>query len=155
VVYSATGTHAVYATAGIHEYVLPFGLLHDMTDRGPLWDLTLNMHSYTYSYQNDTLRSSQLTPQAPIDWFYFAGHWGDKFYPLSDSRQYRFAGQYHYVSGPIGPRFKNLGRKKICQGTPCVIQGWIGRDESVRRWEGPGEGEVTEEEKKERRGEYL
>ncbi|KAF2457568.1 hypothetical protein BDY21DRAFT_285749 [Lineolata rhizophorae] len=127
VVYSATGTHAMYATAGVHPYVLPWGLLHDMTDRGPLWDPLLNSHAYTYDHAGDELRASNVTPRAPTDWFYFAGHWGDKFYPLSDPRQYRFAGQYHYVNGPLGPRFKNLGRKRICQGNgECVIKDWIG-----------------------------
>ncbi|KAL9112559.1 MAG: hypothetical protein Q9227_003130, partial [Pyrenula ochraceoflavens] len=112
VIYSAEGSHAMYATPGTHAYILPWGLLHDVTDRGPLWDPALNVHSYTYDYLEDDLRSSNRTPTAPTEWFYFNGHWGDKFYPLSDSRQYRFAGQYHYVNGPLGPRFKNLGRRK-------------------------------------------
>lgn len=113
----------MYATPGLHPYILPGGILHDETDRGPLWDPLLNLKSYTYDYQKDILRSSQLTPRAPTGWFYFFGHWGDKFYPLSDPRQYRFLGQYHYVDGPLGPRFKNLGRKQICQGNnECVLE---------------------------------
>ena len=134
----------MYATAGTHPYVLPWGILHDETDRGPLWDPLLNSHTYTYNYTTDTLRSSNVTPHAPTEWFYFAGHWGDKFYPLEDSRQYRFAGQYHYVNGPLGPRFKNLGRKKVCQGRstdPCVIKNWIGGLQMAKRWVGVGEGE--------------
>ncbi|KAI9812589.1 MAG: Vacuolar protein sorting-associated protein 62 [Pycnora praestabilis] len=147
VIYSATGTHAMYVTPGIHSYVLPWGLLHDQTDRGPLWDPALNSHTYTYDYLSDTLRSSNITPKAPTDWFYFAGHWGDKFYPLSDRRQYRFAGQYHYVNGPLGPRFKNLGRKKVCQGNDvCVIKNWIGPSKRLRRWKGIGQGEEMSEE---------
>ncbi|OJD32645.1 vacuolar sorting-associated protein [Diplodia corticola] len=139
--YIATGTHAMYATPGTHSYILPWGLLHDITDRGPLWDPALNVHSYTYDYQNDTLRSSTKTPHAPIEWFYFVGHWGDKFYPLSDPRQYRFAGQYHYVNGPYGPRFKNLGRKKVCQGNgDCIIKEFVG-GRRAKRWTGAGEGE--------------
>lgn len=127
VTYSATGTHAMYATPGVHTYVLPFGLLHDITDRGPLWDPILNMASYTYDHTKDLLRASSLNPRVPTDWFYFWGHWGDKFYPLSDPRQYRFAGQYHYVNGPLGPRYKRLGRNRICQnkGETCRIQYWI------------------------------
>lgn len=139
--YVATGTHAQYATPGTHSYILPWGLLHDVTDRGPLWDPALNVHSYTYDYKDDTLRSSTTTPHAPIEWFYFQGHWGDKFYPLSDPRQYRFAGQYHYVNGPLGPRFKNLGRKKVCQGNgDCVIKNFIG-GKRAKRWMTSGEGE--------------
>ncbi|KAI9836779.1 MAG: hypothetical protein M1819_000944 [Sarea resinae] len=146
VVYSAIGTHAMYATPGTHEYILPWGLLHDFTDRGPLWDPLLNSHAYTYDYLSDTLRSSNVTPSAPTEWFYFAGHWGDKSYPLSDKRQYRFAGQYHYVNGPLGPRFKNLGRKKICQGNgDCTVKNWIGGSLRPRRWAGPGIGDEWSE----------
>ncbi|KAJ5214827.1 hypothetical protein N7468_010506 [Penicillium chermesinum] len=125
VIYSAEGSHAMYATAGIHPYILPWGLLYDVTDKGPLWDPLLNSHTYTYDGQEKTLRASTVTPNAPTEWFYFRGHWGDKFYPLGDTRQYRFAGQYHYVNGPLGPRFKRLNRNKMCQGSdwsPCLIR---------------------------------
>ncbi|KAL5337851.1 hypothetical protein BJX70DRAFT_221296 [Aspergillus crustosus] len=137
VIYSATGTHAMYATPGVHAYVLPWGLLHDQTDRGPLWDPLLNSHMYTYDHVNDTLRASTLNPSAPTEWFYFNGHWGDKFYPLGDHRQYRFAGQYHYVNGPLGPRFKHLDRQKVCQSpdtAPCVIKDFIGETNRAKRW---------------------
>lgn len=124
--FSATGSHAMYATPGLHPYVLPLGVLHDQTDRGPLWDPSLNMHSYTYNLQNGALLASNHTPQAPTNWFYFGGRWGDKSYPSSDSRQYSFAGQYHYVSGPLGARFKNLGRANVCQGGgKCEIRYWL------------------------------
>ncbi|KEF52215.1 uncharacterized protein A1O9_11842 [Exophiala aquamarina CBS 119918] len=136
VIYSAYGTHAMYSTPATHPYILPWGILHDLTDRGPLWDPALNAHAYTYDHKNDTLRSSNLTPEAPTEWFNFAGHWGDKFYPLNDRRQYRFVGQYHYVNGPLGPKFKNLGRKKICPGsdtTPCVIKNWLSGSDKIGR----------------------
>lgn len=135
VIYSAVGTHAMYATPGLHPYVLPWGILHDQTDRGPLWDPSLNSHTYTYDYKKDILRPSNYTPDSPTSWFHFAGHWGDKFYPLGDKRQYRFAGQYHYVNGPLGPKFKNLGRKKICGGPesqPCVIKHWLGAGQGLK-----------------------
>jgi hypothetical protein len=147
--FSATGTHAMYGTAGTHPYVLPGGILHDETDRGPLWDPVKNLYSFTYDYQTDRLLASNLTPNAPVGWFYFAGHWGDKFYPLSDARQYRFVGQYHYVNGPLGPRFKNLGRQEICQGNgECVLKKWLGekRDAPVKRYPHVGEGEEMSEE---------
>lgn len=146
VIYSAVGTHAMYATPGIHSYVLPLGLLHDRTDRGTLWDPALNSHTYTYDHTNDILRASTLNPDSPTHWFYFNGHWGDKFYPLGDSRQYRFAGQYHYVNGPIGPRFKSLGRRKMCQGSDngnCVIRDWIGESRRPKRWVAFDEGEYV------------
>lgn len=126
-IYSATGTHAMYGTPGLHPYVLPWGLLHDQTDRGPLWDPLLNQKSYIYNLSTRALYPSTLNPDAPTSWFDYAGHWGDKYYPLSDPRQYRFWGQYHYVNGPTGPRGKNLGREKICQGKGrCRIKDWLG-----------------------------
>jgi hypothetical protein len=133
----------MYATSGVHPYILPLGILHDQTDRGPLWDPLLNAQTYTYNHITDDLRASSLTPQAPTEWFYFAGHWGDKLYPLKDQRQYMFVSQYHYVSGPLGPRFKNLGRSKVCQGRfsdPCIIKNWLVPTEQ-KYWEGPGDGE--------------
>lgn len=130
--YSARGTHAMYATPAVHRYILPFGLLHDITDRGPLWDPSLNMYSYRYNYTSRTILSSVLTPKAPTEWFYFTGHWGDKTYPLSDKRQYRFAGQYHYISGPMGPMYKNLGREHICgRRGECKIKDRIGDKDSA------------------------
>lgn len=140
-IYSASGSHAMYPTPGIHPYLLPFGLLHDVTDRGPLWDPLLNSHAYTYDFANDTLRASTVSPNAPTEWFFFNGHWGDKFYSLGDYRQYRFVGQYHYVNGPRGPRFKHLNRRKACQGadgSPCMIKDYIGMGMRTARWEGVG-----------------
>ena len=136
----------MYATSGTHTYVLPFGLLHDQTDRGPLWDPVLNSHMYKYDYRSDVLRSSTATPNAPTQWFHFAGHWGDKFYQLNDDRQYRFAGQYHYVNGPLGPRFKDLDRKKVCGGRdsdPCVIKNWLEGMGRIKTWQG-GERETRD-----------
>jgi len=194
VLYSALGSHAMYAMPGKHPYVLPFGLLADVTDRGPLWDPALNYIAYHYNTSithdvdakltpspeletslppnfNLTLPSNlteplypsnstsppevpipdphrtpqQLSPascnpDAPTSWFWFTGHWGDKFYELGDLRQWRFVGQYHYVNGPLGPRYKNLGRSKVCQSgrgdDSCRIldsitdkggRSWIGR----------------------------
>lgn len=128
VAYSAIGSHAMYATPGLQPYILPLGMLHDDTSRGPLWDPSLNLLSYSYHARADTLTPSTLNPTAPTAWFFFTGKWGDKSYPLSDRRQYGILGEYHYVNGPLGPRFKNLGRRKVCQGRykdPCVIKHWL------------------------------
>ncbi|KAJ5474990.1 hypothetical protein N7539_008056 [Penicillium diatomitis] len=144
VIYSASGSHAMYAHPGIHEYVLPWGLLHDVTDQGPLWDPVLNSKSYTYDVDNDKLRSSTANPEAPTEWFYFRGRWGDKFYPLDDPRQYRFAGQYHWVNGPTGPRFKHLDRNKVCQGpdrATCVIRDFADEPKKTPKWKRTGDGD--------------
>lgn len=139
----------MYAAPGLHPYVLPLGLLHDRTDKGPLWDPALNFHSYTYDHVNDTFRVSTTTPDSPTGWFNFAGHWGDRGYPMSDSRQYEFAGQYHYVGGPLGPKFKDLGRRRVCPGPEkerCVIKHWIRGLEPPKQWIDIGEGEEMSDE---------
>lgn len=134
----------MYATAGIHRYVLPLGLLQDVTDRGPLWDPARNARMYTYNHFSDILSPGNFTPDAPVEWFHYAGRWGDKVYPLSDPRQYEFAGQYHYVTGPLGPRFKNLGRKQVCQARGrCVVKNWL-LENYIRRWPGAEENEEGE-----------
>lgn len=125
----------MYAIPGTHRYVLPWGLLHDETDRGPLWDPLLNMHAYTFNLTERRLRSSTLTPRSPTQWFYYIGHWGDKAYPIRDRRQYYFAGQYHYVSGPSGPIFKSLGRREICLGgRKCEVQKSLDEANRIRKW---------------------
>lgn len=169
VIYSAVGSHAMYAFPGPHPYVLPFQMLKDDTDRGPLWDPSLNNYAYFYDYKdsppppeedqgspadevtpeesspypfNTTAlaihanRSSNLdkrgevgapvslipassNPDAPTSWFHFDGPWGDEIYSLGDERQWRLFGQYHYVTGPMGPKFKRLGRETVCQSDKC------------------------------------
>lgn len=147
VAYSAIGSHAMYATPGLQPYILPLGMLHDTTSRGPLWDPTLNLRSYTYHPPTDTLTPSTLNPSSPTGWFFFNGKWGDKSYPLSDGRQYGLVGEYHYVNGPLGPRFKNLARRRVCQGRyedPCVIRHWLEaslEEKVVNVGESRGEGE--------------
>lgn len=137
----------MYATPGIQDYVLPFRILRDTTDRGPLWDPLLNIYSYHYNttladgndrsirtfpsssssspHSNDlsdvpadplanTLTPTTHTPYAPISFFHYRGHWGDKYLPRTDKRQYALGSEKAYVSGPFGPRAKALGRVAIC-----------------------------------------
>jgi hypothetical protein len=112
----------MYRTSGLHTYILPFGILRDITDRGVQWDPLQNMYSYTYDPKADVVRASDLTPDAPEPWFHFGGRWGDKAYPIEDKRQYRLGGELRYVSGPTGPKWKNLGRSHICQGKEDTCQ---------------------------------
>ncbi|KAI9167746.1 Vacuolar protein sorting-associated protein [Paramyrothecium foliicola] len=140
VIYSAVGSHAMYALPGTHPYILPFRLLKDETDKGPLWDPALNNYAYHYDYTLETpkeddelgadgpdshhpesLVAAASNPNAPTSWFHFGGRWGDRLYSLADMRQWRFFGQYHYVNGPRGPKFKRLGRSKICQTERCTL----------------------------------
>lgn len=169
VIYSAVGSHAMYATPGDHPYVLPFGLLKDQTDDGPVWDPALNRLAYFYDFAADdedttfperkknrtgtdddgepfhpppvqlpedtpqemqvdmspgkqeTLVPASSNPDAPTSWFHYKGYWGDQVYPLADDRQWRLFGQYHYVTGPSGPKFKKLGRSQMCPRKKCTI----------------------------------
>lgn len=134
VIYSAVGSHAMYASVGMHPYVLPFKLLKDITDKGPLWDPALNHYAYWYDYEvdrdeagNSTVQEhTSLTPAAsnpdlPTSWFHFMGYWGDDVYPLNDRRQWRLFGEYHYCAGPLGPKAKHLDRRKVCQTEKCTI----------------------------------
>jgi hypothetical protein len=128
VVYSAVGSHAMYADPGQHPYVLPFGMLKDVTDRGPLWDPAKNAYAYFYDYEAEragnasgSLVPAASNPDAATSWFHFGGPWGDELYDLSDGRQWRLFGQYHYITGPKGPKFKKLDRNKVCQTDRCTI----------------------------------
>lgn len=132
----------MYAKPGVHPYIIPFGILKDATDKGPLWDPALNYYAYIYemdpghdigvrwasddpskfSNKTDTLTPTRENPDAPVSWFHFSGHWGDRFYPLSDKRQYRFFSEWAHVSGPPGPKFKAPGRKNICfKQSGCTV----------------------------------
>uniref|UniRef100_A0A8H7TSL2 Vacuolar protein sorting-associated protein 62 n=1 Tax=Bionectria ochroleuca TaxID=29856 RepID=A0A8H7TSL2_BIOOC len=134
IIYSAVGSHAMYPQAGDHPYVLPFKLLKDVTDKGPLWDPGLNNYAYHYDYtlekeveeSSSTRRRPSLVaaannPQAPTSWFHYTGRWGDEVYALSDLRQWRLFGQYHYTTGPTGPKFKSLDRKQLCKKDKCLV----------------------------------
>lgn len=137
VIYSAVGSHAMYATPGDHPYVLPFKMLKDVSDKGPLWDPALNNYAYHYNYKLEkhtqldeeiiqakhtpSLVPAAKNPDAPTSWFHYNGYWGDRLYTLADIRQWRLFGQYHYVTGPTGPKFKQLNRFKMCQRVQCQI----------------------------------
>lgn len=140
VIYSAVGSHAMYPLPGVHPYVLPFQMLRDVTDKGPLWDPALNNYAYHYDYDVEYVEDEQehepdtravrdpqslvpaaSNPDAPTSWFHYRGAWGDDVYSLADPRQWRLFGQYHYVLGPYGPKFKYLARSKMCQLNRCKI----------------------------------
>lgn len=105
------------------------------------------MHAYTYNMTERRLRSSNLTPKSPTEWFYFTGQWGDKAYPLSDRRQYTFAGQSHYVDGPTGPIHKNLGRKEVCMNMKeCKVKKSLADADRIRKW--PDGAEISRAEER-------
>ncbi|VVT52070.1 uncharacterized protein SAPINGB_P003307 [Magnusiomyces paraingens] len=117
VIFSGRGTHANYATVGQHSHDLPYYILSDFTDRGPLWDPAKNFVAYTY----DGLKISYANGSEPGreerygDWLYFLGHWGDKKLAPTDPRQKYSPFEWRYIDGPIGPLDKNLMRTGPCQ----------------------------------------
>ncbi|KAJ5918271.1 hypothetical protein N7454_010646 [Penicillium verhagenii] len=118
--YSANGTHANYAIVGQHDHTipgfnLPVGLLLDYTDKGILWDPTLNAYAYTYDPTTGTFASDSAT-RYPVSWLNFNGRWGDA-QPVGEPSIF---GEAKYVAGPDGPKFKTLDRKTVCPSTTCI-----------------------------------
>ena len=90
VIYSAVGSHAMYPLPGEHPYVLPFRMLKDVTDKGPIWDPSLNNYAYHYDYtkenrwdtrdpwddkvsrvgKTESLVPAASNPDAPTSWFF-------------------------------------------------------------------------------------
>lgn len=126
--YSANGTHATYARDGDHDHTIPnfdlpfAGLITDHTNAGALWDPTLS--AYYYKYDALTGQFTAYDSSTPTAWLNFDGHWGDQQYPDSDPRQKEFFGQRKYVSGPTGPKTKQLNRANVCpdNGNPCILR---------------------------------
>lgn len=142
--YSGNGTHANYAVKGSvcpllspskpsqspanhhslsnskHDHTisginLPTGFLIDYTDRGVLWDPTLNAYAYTYDPSTAVFNPSG--PDVPVAWLEFNGRWGDDQPPGEPE----IFGEAKYVAGPDGPKFKVLNRKLVCPSSPCVV----------------------------------
>jgi hypothetical protein len=117
VIFSARGTHANYASVGQHSHDLPFYMLSDFTDRGPLWDPTQNFLAYTYDgerikYANGSHAGRESTLG---NWLAYLGAWGDQKLIPTDPRQKFHPFEWRYIDGPIGPLEKNLMRTKVCE----------------------------------------
>lgn len=124
VVYSGNGTHANYATVGSHDHTIPglpavVGILNDYTNRGTLWDPIQGAYFYTVTFPEGTAIDDSSNPtfeplnDAPTNWLYFLGKYGDNQLPKSDPRQVDTI-YPKYVGGPTGPRDKQLLRSTIC-----------------------------------------
>lgn len=134
VAYSARGSHANYGMPGLHDHSipdhnLPSGFLIDHTSKGRIWDPILNAYFYTFDPTTKSF-TSVGERESPLGFMYFTGQWGDEQYPREDPRQDIFLGFYKYVSGPTGPRDKDLNRTEMCPTNyrllPCTV-----RDELV------------------------
>ncbi|AGO11151.1 AaceriAFR324Wp [[Ashbya] aceris (nom. inval.)] len=115
-IFSSRGTHANYASIGQHAHDVPFFFspLSDFTDRGPLWDPSMNFYAYTFDGETVT-PFSQRERELGTDWLYYNGRWGDKQLIWSDKRQHWCLLQWTYIDGPYGPLKKNLQRTGLCQ----------------------------------------
>ncbi|CCE82753.1 Piso0_002497 [Millerozyma farinosa CBS 7064] len=122
IIFSARGTHANYVSVGQHPHDLPYEILCDFTDRGPLWNPTKNYLAYTYDGKHiypQTNRSGSSTDGRELsygNWLSFEGHWGDKQLSSKDPRQrFSFIAGHKYIDGPSGPLSKNLIRLNPCE----------------------------------------
>ncbi|KAH8690490.1 hypothetical protein BGW36DRAFT_439623 [Talaromyces proteolyticus] len=126
VAYSGRGTHANYAIAGDHDHIIPGinfpddGLVVDYTSNGTLWDPTGNY--YAYSYDNSSAKFTAYDSSYPVNWLYFNGQWGD----AQVANQTGLFGEYKYVGGPNGPKFKDLVRTNVCpDGDDCDVRDYL------------------------------
>jgi Vacuolar protein sorting-associated protein 62 len=128
--YSATGTHATYATTGIHDHTIPnlnspFGPLEDKCDQGTLWDPTLAALYYTYDPVAGTFAAADDAGANPVGFLNFKGQWGDDQIPSGQRGQVILFGEAKYASGPTGPEDKGLNRTadRVCPGTDdCIVR---------------------------------
>ncbi|CDK29297.1 unnamed protein product [Kuraishia capsulata CBS 1993] len=117
VIFSARGTHANYAAVGQHSHDLPYSMLSDFADRGPLWDPSRNYLAYTWDGTNLSYgNGSEYGREERLGkWLSFTGHWGDNDMDPKDPRQHWSPWQWKYIEGPTGPITKNLLRVAPCQ----------------------------------------
>lgn len=117
VLFAGRGTHANYATVGQHSHDIPYHMLSDFTDRGPLWDPAQNFLAYWWD--GESLRYGNGTVAGREDaygpWLLFGGHWGNRKLPPEDPRQKFHPFEWRYIDGPLGPLAKNLLRDRPCQ----------------------------------------
>lgn len=115
-IFSAMGTHANYASVGQHAHHIPlyFNPLSDFTDRGSLWDPSMNFYGYTYNGTSVTSHN-EFSRDIGTAWLYYEGHWGDKKLHWGNSIQRWLFSQWKYKDGPLGPLKKNLVHKGLCE----------------------------------------
>lgn len=117
IIFSARGTHANYPSTGQHAHDIPYSILSDFTDRGPLWNPTLNYLAYTFD-GNKTYAGNGSVPFREAeygDWLDYRGRWGDPQLDGADPRQRRGVFGWKYIDGPTGPLTKHLLRISPCQ----------------------------------------
>ena len=86
-------------------------MVYDVTSNGPLWDPTLSAYYYTFSA--DTKKFTSVK-DAPVNYLYFQGQWGDQEYGDDHPGQLKFMDYHKWTSGPTGPFDKHLDREEVC-----------------------------------------
>ena len=81
IIFSARGTHANYPSVGQHPHDLPYTILSDFTDRGPLWNPSLNYLCYSFDGKHVYPGNNSNPKHVGREWDYgnwlsFSGHWG-------------------------------------------------------------------------------
>jgi hypothetical protein len=154
--YSARGTHANYAVAGVQERLFPgtpIGLLlTDYTSQGNLWDPIMNAYWYSYNTTSREFIGAEGEDDVrnPLGAMNFHGRWGDQQYPDGDKRQESWWGWKRFVDGPTGPWDKDLIRSNVCRPNTlgrCSVKntltGWSEEEDGVHIDD--HEGEETQE----------
>lgn len=147
-IFSARGTHANYPSTGQHAHDLPWSILNDFTDRGPLWNPKMNYLAYTFDPSSDKLTyangSIPFREAEYGDWLLYDGTWGDPLLNETDPRQVWAPApfEWRYIDGPTGPLTKHLERTSPCQRAKWW-NFWNGCN--VRRYIQFGEGVFDQE----------
>lgn len=147
-IFSARGTHANYPSTGQHAHDLPWSILSDFTDRGPLWNPKMNYLAYTFDPSSNEL--TYANGSVPFreakygDWLMYDGTWGDALLNETDSRQVWAPSpfEWRYIDGPTGPLTKHLERISPCQSAKWW-NFWSGCN--VRRYIQYGKGVFDQE----------
>ncbi|KAF3904493.1 hypothetical protein AA313_de0205973 [Arthrobotrys entomopaga] len=114
--YSAKGSHANYATDGIHDHTIPHLnlpgslFLVDQTDHGHMWDPIRS--AYFYKFKDG--KFTAYDDSTPVNWLYYKGKWGDQEQPRDNPNQMHAFGHAKFGGGPTGPLDKGLERKGMC-----------------------------------------
>ncbi|GME89822.1 unnamed protein product [Ambrosiozyma monospora] len=66
IIFSASGSHANYPSVGQHSHDIPYAILSDFTDRGPLWNPTMNYLAYTYDGEKVYKGMDQKCSENPL-----------------------------------------------------------------------------------------
>lgn len=118
-------------TSGDHNYEhIPFGLLKDQTNKGPVWDVTKNFRGFWYTPSTGAISTAQgagtggtLQTLEGVNWLNFGGSWGDKKWPTSKFGQYCVGSECHIEDGPTGKNTQARHRRLRLSRT--IIAHWL------------------------------